>query len=255
MITIKTEKEIEIMRECGKRLSCVMDEIGDFIAPGISTYEIDTLARERVIANEGVPIFEGYGGPENPYPGAVCTSINSEIVHGIPSKKRILKEGDLVKIDIGMKYQGLITDMARTFPCGKISPMAYKLSKVTRECLDIGIDKLKAGAKLSDYSIAVDSYVRSFGFSTVKELVGHGVGRELHEDPQIPNYKTKARDIVLRSGMTLALEPMINEGTHEIVLEEDGWTFVTRDGKLSCHFEDTVLVKKNGYEILTRVKK
>lgn len=252
MITIKNQKEIEVMRIGGKRLAGIMEEIGKAITPGSNTYEIDKLARRLVFANGGVPIFEGYGGPENPYPGAVCTSINSEIVHGIPSKKRIIKEGDLVKIDIGMRYEGLITDMARTFPVGKISSEAYKLMKVTKECLDIGIGKIKAGAKLSDYSIAVDSYVRSFGFSTVKELVGHGVGRELHEDPQIPNYKTKARELILKEGMTLALEPMINVGTCDIVLAKDGWTFVTKDRKLSCHFEDTILVTKGGVEILTR---
>lgn len=252
MITIKSQREIEVMREGGKRLSLIMEEIGKIIAPGTNTYEIDKLARRLVFTNGGISIFEGYGGPENPYPGAVCTSINSEIVHGIPSKKRIIKDGDLVKIDIGMKYKGLITDMARTFPAGKISPEAHKLMKVTRESLDIGIGKIRANAKLSDYSIAVDSYVRSFGFSTVKELVGHGVGKKLHEDPQIPNYKTKAKEIILKEGMTLALEPMVNEGTHEIILEKDGWTFVTKDGKLSCHFEDTVLVTKGGFEILTR---
>lgn len=252
MIIIKTSEEIEIMREGGLKLAEIMEEIGKAINPGTNTSEIDKLARKLVFAINGVAIFEGYGGPKNPYPGAVCTSINSEIVHGIPSRKRIIKEGDLVKIDIGMKYKGLITDMARTFPVGKILPEAHQLMKVTKESLDLGIGKIKAGAKLSDYSIAVDSYVRSFGFSTVKELVGHGVGRELHEDPQIPNYKTKAREIILKEGMTLALEPMINEGTHEILLSSDGWTFVTKDGKLSCHFEDTVLVTKNGAEILTR---
>lgn len=252
MIIIKSQKEIELMREGGKILWGIMDEIGKNIVPGISTFEIDKLARKLVFANGGIPTFEGYGGPENPYPGAVCTSINAEIVHGIPNKKKIIKEGDLVKIDIGITYKGLITDMARTFPVGKLSPQAHKLMKVTEECLNKGIEKIRAGAKLSDYSIAVDSYVRSFGFSTVKELVGHGVGRELHEDPQIPNYKTKSREIILKEGMTLALEPMINEGASEIVLEEDGWTFVTWDGKLSCHFEDTVLVTKGGVEILTR---
>ncbi len=252
MITIKSQKEIEVMRIGGNRLAGIMEEIGKSITPGINTYEIDKLARKLVFDNGGIPIFEGYGGPENPYPGAVCTSINSEIVHGIPSKKRIIREGDLVKIDIGMKYEGLITDMARTFPAGRISPEAHKLMKVTWESLDIGIGKIKAGAKLSDYSIAVDSYVRSFGFSTVKELVGHGVGKELHEDPQIPNYRTKAKEVILKEGMTLALEPMINEGAHDIVLANDGWTFVAKDGKLSCHFEDTVLVTKGGAEILTR---
>jgi methionyl aminopeptidase len=252
-IIIKTEKEIEAMRKGGKELARIMEEIGKKIIPGENTHEIDKLARKLVFNIGGVAVFEGYGDESNPYPGAVCTSINKEIVHGIPSKDRILKSGDIVKIDIGMKYEGMITDMSRTFACGKIAPNAYKLMKVTKESLDKGIEKIKAGGKLSEYSIAVDGYVRSYGFSTVRELIGHGVGRELHEDPQIPNYKTNDKDIILKEGMTLALEPMINEGTSKIKLMPDGWTFVTGDGKLSAHFEDTVVVTKGGCEILTRI--
>jgi methionyl aminopeptidase len=252
-IIIKTEKEIEIMRKGGRELARIMGEIEKKIVPGENTYEINKLARELVFDIGGIPVFEGFGSEENPYPGAVCTSINEEIVHGIPSKDRILKSGDMVKIDIGMKYEGMITDMSRTFACGKIAPNAYKLMKATRESLDRGISKIKAGAGLSEYSIAVDSYVRSYGFSVVRELIGHGVGQELHEDPQIPNYKTNNKEIILEVGMTLALEPMINEGTHKIKLMPDGWTFMTADGKLSAHFEDTVVVTKSGCEILTRI--
>ncbi|HRZ95085.1 MAG TPA: type I methionyl aminopeptidase [Candidatus Moranbacteria bacterium] len=251
-IIVKTEKEIEAMRRGGQELARIMGEIEKKIVPGENTHEIDKLARELVFEIEGIAVFEGYGDRDNPYPGAVCTSINSEIVHGIPSKDRVLKSGDIVKIDIGMKYEGMITDMSRTFPCGKIAPNAYKLLKVTKESLEQGISKIKAGAKLSEYSIAVDGYVRSHGFSAVRELVGHGVGRELHEDPQIPNFKSNEKDIILKEGMTLALEPMINEGTRYIKLMEDGWTYVTKDGKLSAHFEDTVVVTRNGCEILTR---
>jgi methionyl aminopeptidase len=251
-IIIKTEKEIEAMRKGGKELARIMEEIGKKIVPGENTHEIDKLARELVFDIGGIAVFEGYGDRDNPYPGAVCASINSEIVHGIPSKDRILKSGDIVKIDIGMKFEGMITDMSRTFPCGKITPNAYKLLNATRESLDKGIEKIKAGAKLSEYSIAVDSYVRSHGFSAVRELVGHGVGRELHEDPQIPNFKSNEKEIILKEGMTLALEPMINEGTRYIKLMEDGWTYVAKDGKLSAHFEDTVVVTKGGCEILTR---
>jgi methionyl aminopeptidase len=251
-IIIKTEKEIEAMRKGGKELARIMEEIEKKIVPGENTHEIDKLARELVFDIGGIPVFEGYGDRDNPYPGAVCASINNEIVHGIPSKDRILKSGDIVKIDIGMKYKGMITDMSRTFPCGKIAGNAHKLMKVTRESLNKGISKIKAGAKLSDYSVAIDSYVRSYGFSAVRELVGHGVGRELHEDPQIPNFKSNENDIILKEGMTLALEPMINEGSRYIKLMEDGWTYVTKDGKLSAHFEDTVVVKKGGCDILTR---
>lgn len=254
MIVIKTEKEIAIMREGGKKLSGVMEELGKMAVAGENTHEIDERARSLIFELGGIPIFEGYGGPENPYPGAVCASINSEIVHGIPRRDRVLKDGDILKIDIGMKYGGMITDMARTFAVGKISPEAHKLMKVTRECLEKGISKIRDGARLSDYGIAVDSYARSHGFSTIRELVGHGVGKKLHEDPQIPNYKITGKyDIILKEGMTLALEPMINEGTGNIKLLKDGWTYVTADGKLSAHFEDTVVVTKNGCKILTRL--
>jgi methionyl aminopeptidase len=173
-------------------------------------------------------------------------------VHGIPRRDRVLKVGDLIKLDIGMRYEGLVTDMARTFPVGKVPPNARKLMMTTKECLDAGIKKIRAGAKLSEYSQAVESFARSRGFSVIKELVGHGVGRELHEDPPITNYKTFNRDVTLKEGMTLALEPMINEGAEKIILMSDGWTYVTADGKLSAHFEDTVAVTKNGCKILTR---
>jgi len=252
-IIIKTQEEIEKMRDGGHRLAGIMDEIGKIVRVGQNTHEIDELARRLIFDIGGIPIFEGYGGPENPYPGAVCASVNNEVVHGIPKKDRILKEGDILKIDIGMKYRGLITDMSRTFPVGKVPKVAWKLMKATRESLDMGIGKLKAGAKLSDYSQAVESYVRSHGFSIIRELVGHGVGHELHEDPQIPNYTSNVKDIILKEGMTLALEPMINEGTEKIKLQEDGWTYVTADGKLSAHFEDTVVITKGGCEILTRL--
>ncbi|MDQ1284151.1 MAG: Methionine aminopeptidase [Patescibacteria group bacterium] len=251
MIITKTEKEIEAMRAGGKILAGIMAEIGRNIVPGQNTHTIDQLARKLVFDNGGIPIFEGYGTP--PFPSSVCVSINSEVVHGIPRRDRIIQDGDIVKIDIGMKWGGMITDMARTFEAGKVSPTARKLVNATRESLDKGIEEIKAGAKLSQYSIAVDSYVRSHGFSTVRELVGHGVGRELHEDPQILNYKAKGKDIILKEGMTLALEPMINEGTHYIKLMSDGWTYATKDGKLSAHFEDTVVVKKGGCEIITRI--
>ena len=251
-IIIKTQEEIEKMRDGGHRLAGIMDEIGASVAPGQNTHEIDELARRLIFDMDGIPIFEGYGGPENPYPGAVCASVNHEVVHGIPRRDRILQEGDILKIDIGMRYRGLITDMARTYAVGKVPEVAWKLMKATKESLDMGIDKLKSGARLSEYSAAVEGYVRSRGFSVIRELVGHGVGHELHEDPQIPNYKSNMKDIVLKEGMTLALEPMINVGTEKIKLQEDGWTYVTADGKLSAHFEDTVVITKGGYEILTR---
>lgn len=252
MVIIKSENEIALMREGGKQLAMIMEELGKLVAPGRNTHEIDERARALIFELDGIPVFEGYGPEDNPYPATVCVSLNSEIVHGIPRRDRVIKVGDIVKIDIGMRYKGMVTDMARTFAAGKISPQAHKLMKTTAEALNAGISQIKAGAKLSDYSSAVDSYVRSRGFSIIRELVGHGVGRELHEDPQIPNYKFRGRDLVLKEGMTLALEPMINEGTHYIRIMKDGWTYVTADGKLSAHFEDTIVVKKNGAEILTR---
>jgi len=254
MIIIKSKKEIELMRQGGKLLAQIMERLGELVVPGQNTEEINKLARKLVFDIKGVPVFEGYGDPKRPYPAVICASINNEVVHSIPSKDKILQEGDIVKIDIGMRYSGMITDMTRTFSVGKISPEAQKIVDVTREALDKGIGKIKAGAKLSEYSRTVDGYAKANGFSVVRDLVGHGVGRELHEDPQIPNYFSPGmREIVLQEGMTLALEPMINEGTHYVKVSADNWTYVTKDGKLSAQFEDTIVVTRDGVEILTRI--
>jgi len=253
MIKIKNAKEIEAMRTGGKILAGIMAEMEKIAIPGKNTFEIDILAEKLIIEAGGTPAFKGYGKESgNPYPATICTSINSEIVHGIPKKNIILKEGDILKIDVGMKYEGMITDMARTFAVGKISAGAQNILDVTRECLDIGIEKIRAGAKLNGYSEAVQDYVENQGFSIVRDLVGHGVGKDLHEDPLIPNYRSGGKEIILKEGMTLALEPMVNAGTHKIILEQDSWTYSTADGKLSAHFEDTVLVTRDGAEILTR---
>ncbi len=252
MIRKKTSAEIKLMREGGHLLADIIAKIGQAIIPGENTEKLDQLAEELIRKQGGDPIFKGQGGPENPFPATICASINEEIVHGIPQKNKIIQTGDLVKIDIGMRYKGMVTDMARTFPVGEISLVAKKLIKATQEGLNLGIKTIKDGAKLNDYSKAVESYVKSLGFSVVRDLVGHGVGYELHEDPQIPNYQTKTKEIIFQEGMTVALEPMINEGTFKIDFLNDGWTIVTQDGKLSAHFEDTVVVKKRGVEILTR---
>ena len=244
------------MREGGKILSGIMKEVGESLAPGKSTFQINKLVEELVFDNGGKAIFKGYGKESgHPFPAGACISINDEVVHGIPKEDRILHEGDLVKIDMGMKYKGMITDMARTFAVGKISEKAQKLLETTKRCLDLGIDKLKAGNTLGDYSKAVQKYAESQGFSVIRVLVGHGVGRELHEDPYIPNFalpKSPENKIVLKKGMVLALEPMLNEGNCNIKLGKDGWTYQTADGKLSAHFEDTVVVGESGVEILTR---
>ena len=255
MIMIKSSKEIEAMRRGGKILSGVMAELEKEAVPGKNTFEIDGLAEGLIAEAGGKPIFKGYGKENgNPYPATICASINSEIVHGIPKKDKILREGDILKIDIGMSYEGMVTDMARTFAIGRIGVEAQKILDVTRECLDIGIEKIKDGASLEEYSGAVQDYVEAHGFSIVRDLVGHGGGRELHEDPHIPNYRSTQEDITLKKGMTLALEPMVNAGTYKIKLEKDEWTYSTADGRLSAHFEDTVLVTEDGAEILTRIR-
>ncbi|MFZ2188557.1 MAG: type I methionyl aminopeptidase [Candidatus Moraniibacteriota bacterium] len=254
MIIIKSKKEIELMRQGGKLLAQIMERLGELVVPGKNTFEINKLARKLVFDIGGSPIFEGYGDPKRPYPAAICASINNEVVHSIPSRAKVLKEGDILKIDIGMRYEGLVTDMTRTYAAGKLGSEAQKLLNVTREALDLGIGKIKAGARLSDYSRAVEGYAKANGFSVVRDLVGHGVGRELHEDPQIPNYFFPGmREIILQEGMTLALEPMINAGTHYVKVSADDWTYITKDGKLSAQFEDTIVVTKNGAEILTRI--
>lgn len=255
MITIKKPSEIEAMREGGRILAEVMGKLEKEIAPGKNTLELDKLAEELVFANGGKPAFKGYGAESgNPFPATVCASLNSEIVHGIPDKNKIMRVGDIIKIDIGMKYKEMFTDMARTFAVGKISSEAQKLIAVTEKSFWKGLEKLKARNFLSDYSKAVQGCAESAGFSVVRNLVGHGVGRELHENPCIPNYYNKKySDVRLTAGMTLALEPMINAGKYETVLDKDGWTFLTSDGKLSAHYENTVLITEKGAEVLTKI--
>ena len=255
MIPIKSDKEIERMREGGKILAQIMEKISVEIAPGKNTDKLDKLAEKLVFANGGTPAFKGYRGEaKEPFPGTLCISINSEVVHGIPSEEKFLKDGDIVKIDIGMKYQGMFVDMARTFAVGKISSLAKNLITVTEMSFWQGLEKLKKGNFLSDYSKAVQSCAEGNGFSVVRNLVGHGIGKELHEDPYIPNYfNNKYKDFRLSAGMTLALEPMINEGNFETIIDKDGWTFRTKDGKLNAHYENTVLITENGAEVLTMI--
>lgn len=242
------------MRESGKRLKAVMDEIKKNIQEGISTLALDKIAEENILKLGGIPAFKNYGQESgNPYPATVCASLNDEIVHGIPAKNVILKKGDIIKIDIGMKYEGMFSDMARTFAVGKISDTAKKLKETAEKSFWEGVSRIKNGAMLSDYSKTVQGYVEASGFSVVRDLVGHGIGRELHEDPQIPNYYNgNYQDLKLRTGMVLALEPMVNEGSYHSVVRKDGWVFKTRDGKLSAHYENTVLVTDEGYEVLTK---
>ena len=252
-IHIKNEAEIEIMRKAGKLLAEIMREIGGQVKPGISTMEIDKLAEELILRGGGAPAFKGYGGGSNAFPATICASINDEIVHGIPSEDKILKEGDIFKIDIGIEIEGFYSDMARTFPVGEISVEAQKLIEITEKSFWRGIKNLKAGSMLSEYSKTAQKIAEDAGFSVVKNLVGHGIGKNLHEDPQVPNYFEKGfRDLVLEEGMTLALEPMVNVGTHLTTMGVDGWAYLTADRKLSAHYENTILITKKGVEVLTQ---
>lgn len=253
MIKIKTQKEIEIMRDGGRKLASVMLKLENKVLPGVSTWEIDQLAEKEIEKLGGKPSFKGYGAQDgNPFPSTICASVNDEIVHGIPSKSVILREGDVFKIDIGMKYKGMHTDMARSFAVGKVNEKKMKIISVARESFYRGVETMHPGSMISEYSKAVQQYVEKNGLSVVRDLVGHGIGAELHEDPQIPNYYQKrAHNFMLQSGMVFALEPMINDGTYFVNVGEDGWVFKTEDGGLSAHWENTVLVTDDGIDILT----
>ncbi|MGW8185380.1 MAG: type I methionyl aminopeptidase [Candidatus Moraniibacteriota bacterium] len=255
MINIKTVEEIEVMREGGRRLALVMNELEKNVLSGKSTWEIDELAEKLILEAKGIPSFKGYGGGKKPFPATICASINNEIVHGIPNKDVILRSGDIFKIDIGMKYKGMHSDMARTFAVGKIDKEKQRIIDVVRESFYKGVEELRVGKKLNRYCKAVQKYVEKNGFSVVRNLVGHGIGKKLHEFPQIPNYYERGVcKFKLEPGMTFALEPMINAGDFETKLGKDGWVFETRDGSLSAHWENTVLVTKDGIEILTETE-
>jgi len=251
-IHIKTESELVIMRKAGKALAEVMDALGKEVRVGIDTMQLDKLAEELVLRCGGKPAFKGYGDKHNAFPATICASVNDEVVHGIPNEGVILNEGDILKIDIGIEIDGFFSDMARTFAVGEISKEAQELIEVTEKSFWKGIKNLKAGAMLSEYSKTAQKTVEDAGFSVVKNLVGHGIGKNLHEDPQVPNYFEKGfRDLVLEEGMTLALEPMVNVGTHQTELGSDGWVFLTADRKLSAHYENTIAITKDGVEVLT----
>lgn len=233
-------------------MASVMDAVLGMIAPGVTSLELDEMAERMIRERGGIPVFKGYGGPANPFPATLCVSFNDEVVHGIPSREKVIRDGDVVKIDVGMTFQGMNTDMARTVAVGNVPENAKKLIRVTEESFWEGIKCLKAGSKLSEYSRKVQNHVEKNGFSVVRNLVGHGIGEEVHEDPQIPNYyNRKFQDITLASGMTLALEPMVNAGALETVLGHDGWVFKTQDHSMSAHYENTILITKEGVEVLT----
>lgn len=246
-VTIKSAREIEYMRTAGKLLEEVHNELAAFIKPGISTLEVDRLG-ERLIRERGcIPNFLNYHG----YPASICVSVNDEVVHGIPRKEHILKEGDIVSLDAGLIYKGYHSDAARTHGVGKISKEAEQLIAVTKQSFFEGIKYAKAGCHLHEISAAIDEYVSQFGYGIVKDLVGHGIGTQLHEDPQIPNFRQRRRGVKLMPGMTLAIEPMINAGGWEVCWLDDEWTVVTEDGSLSAHYENTVLITDGEPELLT----
>lgn len=248
-VTIKTAREVELMREAGRILAQVHDELGKIVRPGISTYEIDKEG-EKIIRSFGCePSFLNYNG----YPASICVSVNEEVVHGIPSHKRILKDGDIVSLDAGVIYKGFHSDAARTHAVGNISPKAAKLIEVTKQSFFEGIKFAKPGNHLHQISGAIDAYVSGFGYGIVRSLVGHGIGRNLHEDPQIPNFAQKSKGIRLVPGMTLAVEPMVNMGTYNVCWLDDDWTVVSADGSLSAHYENTILITEDGCEILSLI--
>ncbi len=246
-VTIKSQREIELMRESCRLLSIVHDELGKAVKPGMTTYQIDKLGEDMIRSFGCIPNFKNYNG----FPAAICVSVNNEVVHGIPSKKRVLQEGDIVSLDAGLIYKGYHSDAARTHAVGEISKEARQLIDVTKQCFFEGIKFAKEGCHLHEISAAIGDYAESFGYGVVRDLVGHGIGTNLHEDPQIPNFRQKKRGIRLQAGMTLAIEPMINAGTYEVKWMDDDWTVVTKDGSLSAHYENTILVTTGEPEILT----
>jgi len=246
MVIIKSPREIEQLKRSNAMVAEVFEKLRDMIAPGITTRELDQVAEEFILLKGARPAFKGYRG----FPATLCISINDEVVHGIPGQRR-LKEGDIVSLDVGVNYIGYFGDAAITLPVGEVDPEAKRLLEVTKKALYIGIEKAKAGNRLFDISYAIQSWVESHGFSVVRDFVGHGIGRELHEEPQIPNFGAPHQGPRLEKGMVFALEPMVNEGTHEVRVLSDGWTVVTADGKRSAHFEHTIAITDDGAEILS----
>ena len=246
-VTIKSAREIERMRVAGKILASVHEELGKALKPGMFTLDIDRLGEELIRSHGCVPSFKNYNG----YPASICVSVNDEIVHGIPNSHRIIHEGDIVSLDAGVIYEGYHSDAARTHAVGVIDPKAQKLIDVTRESFFEGIRQAKAGNYLNDISSAIQAYAESFGYGVVRDLVGHGIGSHLHEDPEVPNFARKKKGIRLQAGMTLAVEPMINAGTWQVSWMSDGWTVVTKDHSLSAHYENTILITDGEPEILS----
>ena len=248
MVTIKSEREIELMREAGRILAKVHEELGKELKAGMSTKEIDRICEQLIRGYGCIPSFLNYEG----FPASVCVSINDEVVHGIPNKHRYIQEGDIVSLDTGVIWKGYQSDAARTHMIGEVTPQARKLVEVTEQSFFEGIKYAKAGNHLNDVSSAIQAYAESFGFGVVRDLVGHGIGTEMHEAPEIPNFATRRKGIKLVAGMTLAIEPMIPAGRYDVVWDnDDGWTVTTEDGSLASHYENTILITDGDPEILS----
>ena len=254
MILVKSQKELDIMRKAGELVALALDKLSLNIAEGVTTAELDRIAEEFIRSKGAVPSFKGYHGlpGAKDYPASICASINNEVVHGIPDNRK-LKNGDIISIDIGIYYQGFHGDAARTFSVGKISEKASLLIEVTKQSFYEGLRFAMNGNRIYDISSAIQDYVEKFGFSVVRDYVGHGIGKNMHEEPQIPNFRTKQRGPRLMPGMTLAIEPMVNEGAYNVKLLDNMWTVVTQDGSLSAHYENTIAVTENEPIILTKL--
>ena len=247
MIIIKSDREIDLMRESGKVTGFILKELENFIRPGISTADIDRFVEDIIRKNGMIPTFKGYGG----FPASACVSINDEVVHGLPDKKRIIREGDIVSVDVGSTYKGYVSDAARTYAVGEVSDIARKLMDATRDSFFAGLEFCRVGCRLSDISHAIQVKAESEGFSVIRDFVGHGVGQNMHEEPQIPNFGKAGRGPRLAKGMVFAIEPMICEGGYDVRTLSNDWTVVTLDGKLSAHYENTVVITDGEPELLT----
>jgi len=248
---IKTQEEINIIGEGGRLIHDILRATGEMVKPGVSTWDLNEFAEREILKIGGRPSFKNYGPKKNPFPAGLCTSVNSVVVHGIPSRAIILKDGDIISLDIGMGYKGLFTDTAITVPVGKVSDSAKRLIETTRKALFAAIDQAKPGNTIGDIAFATQKTAEAGGFSVVRDLVGHGVGYDVHEDPAVPNFGKKHSGETLREGMVLAIEPMVCEHEYFVQFEPDGWTISTQDGGLAAHFEHTIAITKNGARILT----
>ncbi len=252
MISLKSPQEIEVMRVANLIVAEVLAELRQRVRPGISTAELDRVAEEITYRRGALPAFKGYEVHGRVFPCSVCVSINEEVVHGIPSEKRALHEGDIVGLDFGVRYQGLYGDAAITVPVGQADAESDRLMQTTREALWAGIEQIHVGKRLGDVSAAIQDRVEREGFSVVREFVGHGIGKRLHEEPQVPNFGKPDRGLRLREGMVLAIEPMVNAGAPDVIIKEDGWTAATRDGRRSAHFEHSVAITEKGAYVLSQ---